>query len=328
MTLLEVKNLKTYFYTYRGVVRAVDDVSFNLEKGTALGIAGESGCGKSTLAYSIIRLIPPPGRIVDGRVIVDGMDATEMSETEVRKKIRWKKISMVFQGAMNALTPVYTIGRQITEGFIQHADVTKKEATERAEELLKLVGLDPSLFKRYPHELSGGQKQRAFIAMALVLNPDMMIADEPTTALDVVVQAQLLNLLKKLLRDLEMSLILITHDISIIAEMVDRLAIMYAGKIVELGPSEDLFSEPAHPYTQGLLASIPRLKNPEKIQWIPGLPPDLVSPPLGCRFHPRCKYAMDICRKEEPPRMWITPNHYASCWLLKGESHGTQNSEK
>lgn len=315
MALLEVDNLKTYFYTYRGVVKAVDDINFNLEKGTALGLTGESGCGKSTTAYSIINLVPPPGRITGGHVLLDGIDIVKMNENQVRKKIRWKRISMIFQGAMNALTPVYTIGRQITETLTLHEGLARKEAVKRAKELLEVVGLEPSLIKRYPHELSGGQKQRAFIAMALTLNPDIVIADEPTTALDVVVQAQFLNVLKRLVEELDMSLILITHDISVIAEMVDEVAVMYAGKIVEKGPSEKMFLEAAHPYTKGLLRSVPKLRSPEKIIWIPGLPPDLVSPPPGCRFHPRCPYAMEVCKTQEPPITRITANHHVSCWL-------------
>jgi peptide/nickel transport system ATP-binding protein len=233
----------------------------------------------------------------------------------MREQIRWKRISMVFQGAMNALTPVYTIGHQITEALTHHTDMTKEEAVERAKKLLDLVGLEPELFKRYPHELSGGQKQRAFIAMALTLNPDLVIADEPTTSLDVVVQAQFLNLLKRLVRDLKISLILITHDLSVIAEMVNEIAIMYAGKIAERGPSDRVFLEPAHPYTQGLLQSVPRLKTAVQIQWIPGQPPDLVSPPSGCRFHPRCRYAMDICKRKEPVETRLTTDHFVSCWL-------------
>ena len=315
MPLLQVSKLKTYFYTFRGVVKAVDDVSLELEKGIALGLMGESGCGKSTLAYSIMKIVPPPGRIVEGRISLGDIDITKLNESQMRERIRWKRISMVFQGAMNALTPVYTIGRQITEALTNHTNMSKKEALGRTKQLLELVGLEPEMTTRYPHELSGGQKQRAFIAMALTLNPDILIADEPTTALDVVVQAQFLNLRKRLVRDLKMSLILITHDLSVIAEMVDEAIVMYAGKIAEKGPSEEIYWKPAHPYTQGLLQSVPRLKTPTQIQWIEGLPPDLVNPPPACRFHPRCKYAMDICRKKDPLETRIGPDHYASCWL-------------
>ena len=317
MALLEVKGLRTYYYTYRGVVKAVDNVSFEVEKGETLGLAGESGCGKSTAAYSIIKLVPPPGRIVGGSIIFDGMDITKMSEKEVRDKIRWKRISMVFQGAMNALTPVYTVQKQIVEVLTYHAKMDKKAAIERAAELLEMVGLDRTVLRRYPHELSGGMKQRAFIAMALALNPDLLIADEPTTALDVVVQAQILNLMKRLQKEFNLSLILITHDLSVTAEMSDKVAIMYAGKVVEYGPSELIFREPLHPYSEGLIMSIPSLRNPRKVKWIPGLPPDLVEPPPGCRFHPRCPHAMDRCKKEEPPLVEERGRKVA-CWLYAG----------
>ena len=314
--VLEVKNLKTYYYTYKGIVKAVDNVSFTLEKGESMGIAGESGCGKSTLAYSLLKLVPPPGRIVRGKIVIDGIDVTNMGEDEVRRKVRWKKISMIFQGAMNALNPVYTVGYQLAEPLIYHKGMTRKEAIEIAKEYLKLVGLHPNLVNRYPHELSGGMKQRVVIAMALLLHPSIVIADEPTTALDVVVQAQVLNVIKDLQRKLKISVILITHDLSIISEIADKVAIMYAGKIVEIGPLDRVYTNPLHPYTQGLLRSIPRLRGgPEKLEWIPGIPPDLISPPPGCRFHPRCKYAMDICRKEEPRMVEIEPNHYTACWL-------------
>ncbi len=318
MTLLRVEGLKAYFYTLRGIVKAVDNVSFELEKGEVLGIAGESGCGKSTLAWSLLNQVPPPGRIVDGKIILDeSIDIARLSESEVRKKVRWKRISMVFQGAMNALTPVYTVGYQIAEPLIYHAGMSKEEAIKRAEELLELVGLERRMVDRYPHELSGGQKQRVVIAMALALNPDIVIADEPTTALDVVVQAQILNLLKELQWKIHMSIILITHDLSIIAELADKVAIMYAGKIVEIGSSEHIFLNPQHPYTQALLKAIPRLRGPiEKLIYIPGAPPDLKMPPPGCRFNPRCPFAKNICKKEEPPVIEVEPGHKVACWLL------------
>jgi len=313
--LLEIRNLKTYFFTYRGVVKAVDDVSFTVGRGEAVGLVGESGCGKSTTAYSIIGLVPPPGRIVGGQILFDGMDLTKFSDSELRRRIRWKRIAMVFQGAMNAFNPVRTIGDQIVEAATYHLNITKAEALDKARQLLELVGLDPNLIHRYPHELSGGMKQRAFIAMALVCRPDLLIADEPTTALDVVVQAQIINLIKRLQQELKMSLILITHDVALTSEIVDRVVVMYAGKIAEQGPSDILFTKPQHPYTQGLISSIPRLHNPEKITWIPGFPPDLVNPPKGCRFHPRCPHTMPICREKEPPEIELGPNHYVYCWL-------------
>jgi len=315
-TLLEVKNLKTYFYTTKGVVKAVDGVSFKLNKGEVLGIAGESGCGKSTTAYSLIRLVPPPGKIVDGQLIFEGRDILKLSEEDFRKQIRWKKISMVFQGAMNALNPVYTIGDQIAEVLMLHKHMSKEEAMKEVYKLLEMVGIDPKRAKSYPHELSGGMKQRVVIAMALALRPPLVIADEPTTALDVVVQAQIMNLLKKLQREHQMSIILITHDLSLIAEMAEKVAIMYAGKIVEYGTAEQIFLNPQHPYTRGLLASIPRLTGDiHKLEFIPGVPPDLSNPPPGCRFAPRCKFKFEPCDKEEPPVMEIEPGHYVSCWL-------------
>lgn len=316
MPLLEVSNLKTYFFTDRGVVKAVDGISFKLDKGETLGLAGESGCGKSTTAYSLIKLVPPPGKIVSGKILLDGEgNIVDLPEPEVRRRVRWKRISMVFQGAMNALNPVYTIGQQICEVLTYHAQMTKEEAVERAKELLTMVGLEPDIVNRYPHELSGGMKQRSFIAMALALNPDIIICDEPTTALDVVVQAQILNLLKELQNKYGISIILITHDLGVTAELSDKVAIMYAGKIAEQAPSEKIFLEPAHPYTKGLINSIPRLKSKVKITWIPGLPPNLINPPTGCRFHPRCPEAMDICKKEEPPIVKLSSDHEVMCWL-------------
>jgi peptide/nickel transport system ATP-binding protein len=314
--LLEVRNLKTYFFTTKGIVKAVDNVSFDLNKGEVLGLAGESGCGKSTTAYSIIRLVPPPGRIVSGEIIFECKNILEMSEEEFRRNIRWKKISMVFQGAMNALNPVFTVGDQIAEVLMLHKGLTKKEAMEEVYKLLKMVGINPKRAKSYPHELSGGQKQRVMIAMALALRPPLVIADEPTTALDVVVQAQIMNLLKKLQREHKVSIILITHDLSLIAEIADKVAIMYAGKIVEYGTADQIYLNPQHPYTQGLLKSIPRIRGDiKKLEWIPGVPPDLIAPPPGCRFAPRCKYVMDICKKEEPPMIEVEPGHYVACWL-------------
>ncbi len=316
MALLEVENLRTYFYTLRGVVKAVDGVSFKLEKGETLGIVGESGCGKSTLAWSLLRLVPPPGRIVGGQIRVDGKDIVGMSESEVRREIRWKRISMVFQGAMNALNPVYTVGDQIIEPLLLHTNMTKQEALERAKELIEAVGLAPSILERYPHELSGGQKQRVVIAMALALKPDIVIADEPTTALDVVVQAQILNLMKKLHQEEKMSIILITHDLGVVTELSEKIAVMYAGKIVEFGRAEDIFENPLHPYTKALIRAVPRLKGDiHKLEYIPGTPPDLRSPPPGCRFAPRCPRRFEPCDKEEPPMIEYSKGHYVACWL-------------
>ncbi len=314
--LLRVENLRVYYYSLRGIVKAVDNVSFEVNRGEVLGLAGESGCGKSTLGFALLRLVPPPGRIVGGKILFDGVDLVQLPDPVLRRDYRWKRISMVFQGAMNALNPVKTIGDQIAEAILIHEKgVSKEEALERAQKLLEMVGIDPRRVKSYPHELSGGMKQRVVIAMALALNPDLVIADEPTTALDVVVQAQIINLLKRLKKEHNMAMILISHDLSLIAEMADKVAIMYAGKIVEYGPSDIIYERPAHPYTQLLLKSIPRLRGPKKLVWIPGQPPDLRTPPAGCRFHPRCPYVMDICRKEEPPMIEIEPKHYVACWL-------------
>jgi peptide/nickel transport system ATP-binding protein len=314
--LLVVRNLKTYFYTLRGVVKAVDDVSFEVYRGESIGLAGESGCGKSTLASSLIRLVPPPGKIAGGSIIFEGEDITKMPEEDFRRLVRWRGISMIFQGAMNVLNPVVTIGDQIAEVFMVHKGYTKREGLEEAKKLLQMVGIEPRRIKSYPFELSGGMKQRAVIAMALALSPPFVIADEPTTAVDVVVQAQILNLMKRLKSELRTSIMLISHDLSIIAEVADKIAIMYGGKIVEYGPSDSVYNNPRHPYTRALLGSIPRLRGEIRdLTWIPGTPPDLITPPPGCRFHPRCPHVMDRCRREEPPMVEVDKNHYVACWL-------------
>ena len=316
MPLLEINNLRTYYFTLRGVVKAVDNVSLNLEKGESLGIVGESGCGKSTLAWSLLGLVPPPGKIVGGSIKIDGKEITKMSEAQLRREIRWKKISMIFQGAMNALNPVYKVGDQIIETMILHANMEREEALERASKLVEQVGLTPEILDRYPHELSGGQKQRIVIAMAIALEPDIVIADEPTTALDVVVQAQILNLLKKLYREKGLSLILITHDLGVVAELSEKVAVMYAGKLVEYGTAEQIFLNPKHPYTESLIKAVPRLRGEKtKLVYIPGSPPDLRNPPRGCRFHPRCAKKIEQCDKEEPPLVEVEKGHYVSCWL-------------
>ncbi|MBO8174072.1 MAG: ABC transporter ATP-binding protein [Thermococcus sp.] len=316
-TVLEVKDLKMYYFTSRGVVRAVDNVSFELKKGEVLGLAGESGCGKSSLGFTLMGMPTPPGKIVGGSVKIDGREIVGLPEDVLRREIRWQKISMIFQGAMNALNPVYTIGYQMIEPLIYHKGMEKEEALDRAMKYLELVGLSPEIVYRYPHELSGGMKQRVVIATALILEPEVVIADEPTTALDVVVQAQIINLMKKLKKELGLSMIFITHDLSILAEISDRVAIMYAGKIIEIGDSQKIYYEPAHPYTQKLLAAIPRLhEDVDKLEFIPGQPPNLIKPPSGCRFHPRCPYAMQVCREQEPELKEIDKDHYAACWLL------------
>ncbi|ACJ17257.1 ABC-type dipeptide/oligopeptide transport system, ATPase component [Thermococcus onnurineus NA1] len=315
--VLEVKDLKMYYFTSKGVVKAVDNITFNLKKGEVLGLAGESGCGKSSLGFTLMGMPTSPGKIVSGSIKIDGREIVGLPEDVLRKEIRWQKISMIFQGAMNALNPVYTIGYQMTEPLILHKGMDKDDALDRAQKYLELVGLPPDIVYRYPHELSGGMKQRVIIATALLLEPDVVIADEPTTALDVVVQAQIINLMKKLKKELGLSMIFITHDLSILAEISDRVAIMYAGKIIEIGDSEKIYYEPAHPYTQKLLAAIPRLhEDVERLEFIPGQPPNLITPPKGCRFHPRCPYAMQVCKEQEPELKEIDKDHYAACWLL------------
>ncbi|WP_456367532.1 ABC transporter ATP-binding protein [Thermococcus sp.] len=315
--VLEVKNLKMYYFTSKGVVKAVDNVSFTLNKGEVLGLAGESGCGKSSLGFTLLGMPTPPGKIVDGSIKIDGREIVGLPEDVLRREIRWQKISMIFQGAMNALNPVYTVGYQMIEPLIYHKGMDQEEALDRAQRYLELVGLDPEIVYRYPHELSGGMKQRVVIAMALLMEPSVVIADEPTTALDVIVQAQIINLMKRLKKELNLSMIFITHDLSILAEISDKVAIMYAGKIIEIGDSEKIYYEPAHPYTQKLLAAIPRLhEDVERLEFIPGQPPNLIEPPKGCRFHPRCPYVMDICMEQEPEMKEIDKDHYAACWLL------------
>ena len=317
MALLEVEGLKTYFYTLRGVVHAVDGVSFSLDKGETLGIVGESGCGKSTLAWSLLRLVPPPGRIVAGSIRIDGKDIVPMREADVRREIRWKRISMVFQGAMNALNPVFKIGDQIIEPLLLHRkNITRREAWDMAGDMIERVGLPRNILDRYPHELSGGQKQRVVIAMALLLKPDIVIADEPTTALDVVVQAQILNLMKRLHREEKMSIILITHDLGVVTELSEKIAVMYAGKIVEYATADEIFQNPLHPYTRALIRAVPRLKGDiHKLEYIPGSPPDLRRPPPGCRFAPRCPRRFEPCDKEEPPLIEYEKGHYVACHL-------------
>jgi peptide/nickel transport system ATP-binding protein len=313
---LEVRDLKTYYYTEAGVVRAVDGVSFSLERGRALGLVGESGCGKTTVALSLLRLVPPPGRIVGGSILLDGMDIMRMDEESLRR-IRWKRIALVFQGAMNALNPVIKVGDQIVEAITLHErGVERRDAWRRAEELLEMVGIERSRASSYPFEFSGGMRQRAVLAMALALNPDLLILDEPATALDVVVQAQIINLLRELRERLNLTMLLITHDLSLVTEVCHDVAVMYAGKLVEYGDTRTIYKGSKHPYTQGLIQCFPRVDEPRRrLYSIPGQPPDLISPPPGCRFHPRCPYAWDICRAEEPLYIEVEPAHRAACHL-------------
>jgi oligopeptide/dipeptide ABC transporter ATP-binding protein len=317
MSFLTVEDLRTYYFILRGSVKAVDGVSFTLERGQSLGIAGESGCGKSTIALSLMRLIKG-GRIVSGRVIFEGTSLLEMPIRDFNR-IRWKRISMVSQAAMGALNPVYRIGDQIVEAILAHTKIKKKEAWGRAEELLKQVDMDPSRARNYPHELSGGMRQRAMIAMALALSPELIIADEPTTALDMVTQAQVLKLTRELQEKLNVSLILISHDLSILGQTCDRIIIMYAGKIVEEGDVQTLFRQPQHPYTRALLNAFPDIKGERRtLVGLPGSPPDLIDPPVGCRFCPRCSQADNICKAREPIMIEITTKHYVACHQVKG----------
>ncbi len=315
--LIEVDHLKTYFDTRSGTVRAVDDVSWKLEKGESLGLAGESGCGKTTTALSIIRLLPKNGRVIGGHVQYAGKDLVAMKESEIRK-IRWKHIAIVFQGAMNALNPVKRISWQIAEAMILHDSLASDDADARVEELLELVGINPARKDDFPHEFSGGMRQRVMIAMALACRPKIIIADEPVTALDVMIQAQILELLQRLKEELDLSMILISHDLSVIAETCDKVAIMYGGKIAEYGPAEEVFLEPQHPYTQGLVRSFPDIDGPRDLPpWIPGQPPNLLDPPEGCRFHERCHLAFAECAVKDPPLVETSSSHVAAC-LLRG----------
>jgi peptide/nickel transport system ATP-binding protein/oligopeptide transport system ATP-binding protein len=320
--LLKIQNLKTYFFTYEGTVKAVDGVSLTLKKGETLGLVGESGCGKSVTALSILRLIPdPPGKIISGDIIFEGKNLANLNEKEMRK-IRGRKISMIFQEPMTSLDPMFTIGHEIIEVLKLHQNLKKNEARERAIDALKAVGFsDPEdRIGDYPHELSGGMRQRAMIAMALACKPSLLIADEPTTALDVTIQAQILNLIDELKEKFDTSVILITHDLGVIAETCDNVALMYAGYVVEYANINTFFNNPKHPYAKGLLKSIPRINSDtEKLDIIKGLVPNLLDLPAGCPFHPRCDYCFDKCKKEIPELIEVEKNHQVRCWLVGGK---------
>jgi oligopeptide/dipeptide ABC transporter ATP-binding protein len=315
--LLEVRNLQTQFFTQDGVVKAVDGVSFHVNRGETLGIVGESGCGKSVTSLSVMRLIPnPPGKIAGGQILFDGEDLLGMSDEEMRH-IRGNRIAMIFQDPMTSLNPVLTVGRQITESLELHLKLSKKEAHNRAGELLDMVGI-PSASKRldnYPHQFSGGMRQRVMIAMALSCNPELLIADEPTTALDVTIQAQILELINRLREELETAVIMITHDLGVVAGMTDRVTVMYAGKVVEEGPTKEIFANPRMPYTIGLLRSIPRLdeERGRKLNPIRGLPPSLIDLPQLCPFSPRCDYVQERCLTVTPELRSVAPEHRAAC---------------
>jgi oligopeptide/dipeptide ABC transporter ATP-binding protein len=323
--LLDVENLQTFFHTFEGVAKAVDDVSFYVNKGDVLGIVGESGCGKSVTAQSIMRLIPvPPGKIEQGKILFSGVNIVDLTMQQMRS-IRGKRISMIFQEPMTSLNPVYTIGNQVSEMFILHEKLSKKQSWERSVAMLQKVQI-PAPEKRvheYPHQLSGGMRQRAMIAMALSCNPEILIADEPTTALDVTIQAQILDLMIQLKEDYETAVIMITHDLGVIAEIAERVIVMYAGKIVEEGETGAIFEDTKHPYTQGLLKSIPKLgerarHGRHRLQEIKGIVPSLYDLRVGCSFAPRCPHVMDQCREKIPELMDTGKSHSVRCWLFPG----------
>ncbi|MEM4650978.1 MAG: ABC transporter ATP-binding protein [Pyrobaculum sp.] len=318
--LLELRNVKMYYGTSRGTVKAVDGISFKLNKGEAMALVGESGSGKSSLAFTIIRLLPRNVAEAGGEILfydeeLGVVDLAKMNEDEIRRKIRWKKISMVFQASMNALNPILRVQDQMIEPLVLHLGLSREEAVKIAEEALRSVGLAKDVLMRYPFELSGGMKQRVVIAMAIMMRPRLVILDEPTSALDVITQANIMNLLKELKAKFDLSYILITHDIALASEIADKIGVMYAGKLVEVAPADVFFRKPKHPYSQKLLAAMPTLREEKSIEYIPGDVPSLITPPPGCRFHPRCPYAIKgKCEKEEPQTKQIDGSEVA-CWL-------------
>ncbi|MCI8940772.1 MAG: ABC transporter ATP-binding protein [Dorea sp.] len=320
--LLEIKDEYLSFFTPAGEVKALNGVSFSMEEGEVLGIVGESGSGKSVTAYSLMGLTAYPGKLVGGTIRFNGHQVDTMTEKEFRK-MRGNEVSIIFQDPMTSLNPVYTIGNQIREVILLHTDKTKKEAQERARELLELVGINEpdKRLKQYPHELSGGMRQRVMIAIALACEPKLLIADEPTTALDVTIQAQILELMQELREKLGMSIIMITHDLGVVASMCEKIAVMYAGHIVEYGTADEIFYSPRHEYTKGLIKSIPKLDTKEDERLIPieGQPVDLLNPPKGCPFAPRCSSCMKICLDKMPPKTELSDTHYSHCWLLQKE---------
>jgi peptide/nickel transport system ATP-binding protein len=319
--LLEVRNLEVEYRTARGTVRAADNVSFDIYPNEVFGLAGESGCGKSTIAHAITRVLKPPAQIVGGQVLFKGEDILDMGDDQLRA-FRWEHLSIVFQSAMNSLNPVLSVGDQIVDVIQTHRQMNKKDARDRARELLGIVGIDPKRIDSYPHQLSGGMRQRVVIAIALALNPELIIMDEPTTALDVVVQKQIISEIQQLKDQFGFSILFITHDLSLLVEFSDRIGIMYAGELIEIAPSQDIFTHPGHPYTQRLMNSFPMISGPrQELRGIPGSPPDLVVPPSGCRFHPRCDVAIaGLCEKVHPPFYRIEADHRAACHLLDKEA--------
>ena len=329
--LLQVRDLRTSFFTDDGELKAVDGISYDIEEGETLGLVGESGCGKSVSALSLLRLIPsPPGKIIGGEVIFEGEDLLKVDEDEIRH-VRGNKIAMVFQEPMTSLNPVLTIGRQLTEGLELHLDMDSSSATKRAVQLLEMVGIAEAetRIRDYPHQFSGGMRQRVMIAMALSCNPKLVLADEPTTALDVTIQAQVLEILARLTRELGTSIMIITHNLGVVARYADRVNVMYAGRIVETASAKRLYANPKHPYTLGLLTSVPRLdqERKQKLQVIEGVPPDLINLPEGCAFYDRCTFRVDRCKAEAPPLMPVEDKHLAACWEWQRVSISRKGSE-
>jgi peptide/nickel transport system ATP-binding protein len=313
LPVLRIEDLCTHYFIGKDRVQAVDNVTFDIEESEIFGLAGESGCGKTTTAFSVMRILPENGAIVNGHIYLDGENVVEKTEDEMRQ-LRWRKVSIVFQYAMNAFNPVLRIGDQIVEVMREKQSIGKAEATKRAKKLFDEVGLEPERIRDYPHEFSGGMRQRAIIAQALAAEPHLIIADEPVTALDVIVQNKILDLLRKLQKKYQLAVLLITHDLSVVAENSDKVGIMYAGNLVEVGSTVNVFKESLHPYTYKLIGAFPSIKGPKRrLEFIPGIPPDLVQPPSGCRFHPRCPWAQEICKKEVPKYREHDKNHWVAC---------------
>ncbi len=316
-TILKIENLAVDFPINIGTVRAVNGVSLELIKGEVMGLVGESGCGKSTLGFSILRLLRPPGMIAGGKILFHGRDIVQMNKRELLS-LRGSKIAMIFQDPLTSLNPLYSIGEHFVETLKTHEKgISRKQALERASLVLESLGIARERLNEYPHQMSGGMRQRIMIGLALILKPDLLIADEPTTALDVIVEAQFLDLLDVLRNQYDLTIVLITHNLGNVAQLADRITVMYGGTIAEVGPAQTIFDSPLHPYTRGLLASIPNIKlDQPKLKTMPGSPPDLVNPPPGCVFHPRCPEVMDLCRTDRPP-VFSRDGHLASCWLYR-----------
>jgi len=312
--LLEVRNLSVNYTTMRGVVKALDRVSFDLDENETIAVVGETGSGKSTIAKAIVRVLEENARITSGEIIFEGVDVLKLSEEEFRRNYRWVKVAMVPQGSMNSLNPVLRVVDQMIEPLVLRG-VPKVDAIKIAGEALESVGLPKDTLNRYPHQLSGGMKQRVIIAMAIQARPKLVILDEPTSALDVMTQANIMNLLKRLKREFKLSYIFITHDLALASELADKVLVLYAGRVAELGSADLVYTDPKHPYTQGLMTSVPTLREDKKLSFIPGEVPSLINPPSGCRFHPRCPYVMDICRREDPPMIDLKDGRKVACWL-------------